>query len=301
MICRGLPASGKTTWAKKQVARGNWTRVNKDDLRAMLHGSGREGDWGFRGKAENMVLSIRDSIMVKALREGNNVVIDDTNLHPKHVDRIVEVVEAQEQIDQDYFKDKKIKYKWEVKDFDIPLHVAIKRDVRRSKSVGETVIRDMYNKYIRPSKRVTQDENAPQAIIVDMDGTLADLNGRNPYDASECEYDLPNYPVIDAVRKYVKDGYKLIICSGRSDVYAEQTKRWLDKNDIRPDLLLMRDPNKVDKEGKLIPDDELKRSMFLESIHNKYLVEAVFDDRERVVDAWRDLGLPVFQVAEGKF
>lgn len=70
MICRGLPASGKTTWAKKQVARGNWTRVNKDDLRAMLHGSGKEGDWGFRSKSENMVLSIRDSIMVKALKGG---------------------------------------------------------------------------------------------------------------------------------------------------------------------------------------------------------------------------------------
>ena len=70
-ICRGLPASGKSTWAKKQDA----VRINKDDLRDMLD----NGKWS--GKREKLVLDTRDSIMVKALRQGRNVIIDDTNLH----------------------------------------------------------------------------------------------------------------------------------------------------------------------------------------------------------------------------
>ncbi len=153
----------------------------------------------------------------------------------------------------------------------------------------------MHNKYLRPLKRVTQDENAPQSVIFDLDGTLADLNGRNPYDASECEYDLPNYPVIDVLKKYKRDDYKIIITSGREDKYAGQTKNWLAKYDIEPDLILMR---KSDDNRK---DYTVKEEMFKEHILNKYYVEVVFDDRERVVDCWRDLGLTCFAVADGKF
>jgi len=36
LILKGLPASGKSTYAKELVAKGNWKRINKDDLRAML-------------------------------------------------------------------------------------------------------------------------------------------------------------------------------------------------------------------------------------------------------------------------
>lgn len=294
IICVGLPGSGKTTWAKKQVARGNYTRVNKDDLRNMLHGT-LTNEWGFRSKSENMVLSIRDSIIVKALRAGNHVIVDDTNLHIKHIDRITEVVQAQQAIDRDYFKDEKITYKIEIKQFEVTLREAIARDATRSKRVGASKILKMYQDMVLPSKRLTQDENAPQAVIFDLDGTLADLNGRNPYDASECEYDLPNYPVIDILNKYVKDGYKIIITSGRKDTWLEQTDNWLKKHGIKPDLFLMR---KADDER---PDNELKKEMFMQHIHNKYKVEAAYDDRDRVVDTWREMGIPTFQVNWGMF
>jgi len=306
-ICRGLPASGKTTWAKKQDA----VRINKDDLRAMLDNS----KWS--GKREKLVLDTRDSIMVKALRQGRNVVIDDTNLHPKHINRISEVVEAQAQIDG-------VKYEWEIKDFDISLHDAIKRDVKRERSVGEDVIRNMYNQFIRPTKKVVNDPlldainwdddgntvitkeaderaNLPDAVMFDLDGTLAILGDRNPYDASQCEYDKLNIPVFNVLRMYQNDGYKIIICSGRSEEYVEQTDKWLKKNGIAPDLFIMRDPEDKDENGQRIPDNELKEKMFMEHIYNKFNVEVVYDDRQKVVDMWRDLGLTVFQVADGRF
>lgn len=306
-ICRGLPASGKTTWAKKQ----NAVRINKDDLRDMLDG----GKWS--GKREKLVLDTRDSILIKALRSGRDVVVDDTNLHPKHIARISEVVEAQSQIDGK-------EYTWEIKDFEIKLHDAIKRDVKRDHSVGEDVIRGMWNQFIRPGLKVVNDPlldaiswdkkgntvitpeieqrmELPDAVIFDLDGTLADISGRDPYDASQCEYDKLVHPVFNDLILHQKAGYKIIICSGRSHEYVEQTDAWLKKNGIAPDLFIMRDPEQVDENKNRIPDEDLKKQMFMEHIYNKFNVEKVFDDRQKVVDMWRDLGLTVFQVADGRF
>ncbi len=78
-ICKGLPASGKSTWAKEQVAKrpGEVKRVNKDDLRAMLDG----GHWTKNN--EKFVENLRDHIILSAIRDGKQVIIDDTNLHPR--------------------------------------------------------------------------------------------------------------------------------------------------------------------------------------------------------------------------
>lgn len=300
-ILRGLQASGKSTYAKKLVASGGWIRTNKDDLRATLFG-------GYSPKREKTVLQVRDSIIIKGLRAGMNVVVDDTNFEMKHIERIAEVVEAQAEIDN-------AEYTWEVKDFEIGLHDAIKRDIGRPGAVGEKVIRQYWQKYIRPNLRevMTAQEAAeykaqnkeipenvtvmegPDAVIFDIDGTLALLNGRNPYDASTCEYDLLNRPVFDALRRYQDDGYKIIIFSGRKDTYIKETNRWLTKHGIKPDLFAMR---KAD-DGR--EDSELKHDLFMTHVLGKYNVEVVYDDRMRVVDMWRDMGLSVFQVNEGNF
>jgi predicted kinase len=302
IICRGLQASGKTTFAKDLVKKGGWTRVNKDDLRAMLHGG------SYSGSKEKQVLKVRDSIIIQALRKGDNVVVDDTNFEMKHIERIAEVVEAQANIDNK-------EYTWEVKDFDIGLYDAIYRDTNRERSVGEKVIRSYWNKYIRPGKRevVTPVEaeemnlrneklaegvtimEGPDAVLFDIDGTLALMNGRNPYDASTCEYDLLNKPVFDALRRYQKDGYKIIIFSGRKDIYLEQTNNWFKKHGITCDLFAMR------KDGDDREDSIIKHELFMNHVLGKYNVEVVYDDRMRVVDMWRDMGLTVFQVNEGNF
>jgi len=124
---------------------------------------------------------------------------------------------------------------------------------------------------------------------------LALLDGRDPYDASEAEYDLPNLPVIDDLHRYQEDGGKVIITSGRSDKYGKETIAWLEKVNIKPDLLIMRKQDDVRK------DSVLKKEMFMDHIYGKFNVEKVTDDRQQVVDMWRDLGLTVLQVADGRF
>lgn len=293
LILRGIQGSGKSTHAKKLVEKGGWIRVNKDDLREMLFSS------KYSGKKEKAVLTIRDRIITNGLRYGYNVVVDDTNLNPVHVDRIGEVVANQEYIDNSQVEkeEEKVSYEVEIKDFEITLDEAIKNDLKRDKSVGETVIRDTWNKWIRPSLKLELEKNdeLEDAAIWDLDGTLALLNGRDPYDASEAEYDLPNYPVIDDLHLYQRHGGKVIITSGRSRKYEEQTIAWLEKVEIEPDLLIMR------KEGDTRKDSIVKREMFMDHIYGKFNIDKVTDDRQQVVDMWRDLGLMVNQVADGRF
>src|SRR5512135_3110256 len=58
----------------------------------------------------------------------------------------------------------------------------------------------------RASRRRLQalmsDAPLPLAIICDLDGTLALLNGRSPYDASMCLDDGLNVPIAHIVRTY---------------------------------------------------------------------------------------------------
>jgi predicted kinase len=99
LILRGLPASGKSTFARKFIDenKGEWKRLNKDELRAMLDNS----DHSLAN--EKFVERMRDFILVEALKEGKHVVIDDTNLSNRPVERIQQVIgryekETREQI-----------------------------------------------------------------------------------------------------------------------------------------------------------------------------------------------------------
>lgn len=282
IICSGLPASGKSTWTAEQVASSpNTIAISKDYLRAMLFADSKRKPWH-----EGLVLKVRDAIIDQALKSKRNVIIDDTNLNPIHEEKIRTL------IDEGQYPEK---VNVRIQEFDKSLEDCIKDDLKRERSVGETVIRDMHNQYIRPKLKVEQDPKNEDAVIFDLDGTLALIDDRNPYDATECEYDKLNQPVYDCLHRYQDGGYKIIICSGRSSKYLKQTDRWLGKHGIKPDLFLMR------KEGDVRRDSILKREMFIKNILPKYFVNVVFDDRQQVVDTWRDMGLTVFQVADGRF
>jgi hypothetical protein len=48
-------------------------------------------------------------------------------------------------------------------------------------------------------------------------------------------------------------------------------------------------------------DSIVKKELFDNHIKNKYFIEYVLDDRNQVVDMWRDMGLKCLQVQEGNF
>lgn len=273
MMLKGLPGSGKSTWAKQFVeSEKDWVRVNKDSIREMMG--------GYTPKKEKIVLEFRDVLIATALALNKNVVVDDTNYHPKHEARL-RLFDAE----------------FSVKVFDTSIDECIKNDLKRPNSVGERVIRQMHEKYIRPTISAEYQENAflPKAIICDLDGTIALANGRNVYDASTCDQDLVNMPVAEAIWKYARDDYKVLFTSGREEIYHEQTVKFLKKLNLPGYQLFMR------ARGDRRKDHIVKLELFQRHIHGYYNVEAVFDDRQRVVDMWRDVGLTVFQVADGNF
>src|SRR5215472_7117771 len=93
-ILKGLPASGKTTWAMAEIKQSNGAlkRVSKDDLRAMLDG----GKWS--GANEKFILIARDRLILAALEAGYSVVVDDTNLADKHLLHIQELVRGKAEV-----------------------------------------------------------------------------------------------------------------------------------------------------------------------------------------------------------
>lgn len=144
-----------------------------------------------------------------------------------------------------------------------------------------------------------------KAIIVDLDGTLCDVDHRvhfvqkHPKDwagfNSKMSDDLLHnwcQELIDAMRAR---NYKILFVTGRGDSYQEVTKTWLKKHGIIFDLLLMRSA------GDLREDADIKEDLYKERIQNFYDVLFVLDDRASVVERWRNLGLVCLQCAPGNF
>jgi predicted kinase len=275
-ICKGLPASGKSTWAKEQVSKraGEVKRVNKDDLRAMLD----LGHWT-KGN-EKFVERLRDHIIMEAITDGKHVIVDDTNLHPRHEERIRELVRDVPNT------------RVEIKFFDIDVDEAIARDLTRPVSVGEKVIRKMWNAFLAPrSEPLVADPTLPAGVMVDLDGTLALMVARGPYDAAKCETDIVN----EVVRGIIEHHEHVILMSGRTAKFRPETERWLAANDISYTELHMRAEHDVRK------DSIVKRELFDLHVRGRWNISFVLDDRQQVVDMWRSLGLVCLQVAPGDF
>ena len=145
-------------------------------------------------------------------------------------------------------------------------------------------------------------------IIFDLDGTLADIEDRRQlctkengkmdwdefFDPINISLDQPNQPVINTLLAFVEAGYRIAIFSGRSASTLHATKEWLREHGINWDILKMR------PERNFRPDEQLKLE-WLNDMDWKDNVEMVFDDRQKVVDMWREIGLTCAQVAPGNF
>ena len=136
LICRGVPASGKSTWAMEWVAESpdSRRRVNRDDIRYAVYGVYSDASIN-----EQLVTEIENQQVENALVAGLDVVIDATNLNAKSIRRFSDIAD-------------KHNYEVEIKDFEVSLEEAILRDSRREKSVGEEVIKSFFVRYIKDGK-----------------------------------------------------------------------------------------------------------------------------------------------------
>ena len=284
IMTKGLPGSGKTTWAKQYLKDNpNTVLVCKDDLRAMMFNS------AWSGGREKVILKVRDYVVSEALKEGKNVVVHDTNFNPIHETNLRVIA-------------LKHRAEFEIKDLtDIPLDQCIHNDLCREDSVGEKVIRKMYKDFIKPKPpKIEYQVTLPDAIICDIDGTLALFGDANPYDRDFFK-DEVNMPIAHLLSRYSNriSNYPIILVSGRKDKYRDQTEMWLKNNNIYYNELFMR---KTLPEGERDPKDVIvKEEIYNTHIKGKFNVLFVLDDRDQVVEFWRSQGLTCLQVAEGDF
>lgn len=139
ILTRGIPASGKSTWAKQEVLKDpeHSVRINRDDLRNM------SGQYWVPAR-EDYITSCRNQLLNIAVYMGfNTIIIDDMNLNPKDIDYIIMIVDNfNKALEGDN------QYKIEFKDFtNVPLNICIERDSKRENPLGEKVIRGIFNKY----------------------------------------------------------------------------------------------------------------------------------------------------------
>ena len=151
---RGLPASGKSTKAKELVeSYGNTVRLNRDLIRTMLHFD------KFTGRNEGMTVDAVRNLAAIFLKDGINVIIDDTNLSPGTLQSWKDLAKSM---------DAKLEYH---DFFDVSVEECVNRDRNREKSVGEHVIKEMALRYLDYLK-------GQDVILCDLDGTLADISHR---------------------------------------------------------------------------------------------------------------------------
>lgn len=140
--------------------------------------------------------------------------------------------------------------------------------------------------------------NRPHAIICDLDGTLALLGERSPYDASRALEDTLNDPIGNILEVYAHQTFievKIIFVSGREEKHRPQTEAWLKKHKISYEVLYLRPT------GDRRPDNIIKKEIYETNIKPKFDVLFVLDDRDKVVKMWREEGLTCLQVAYGDF
>lgn len=285
----GISNCGKSTWAREYIAKNPmFTEVNRDDLRIAFFCDGKRSEYvnyKFSKERENMITECAVVNAEFAVKNGQGVIISDTNLNSKT---------------RAFWKDWAVKkgIPYEEVVFDVPLHVCVARNRKRDITLPERVLFQQYKSYRKfaglPTYLGTVGKD--RAIVVDVDGTLADMTGvRKPFEWNKVLLDKPRANVIETVRLFSKAGYKVIIMSGRDGCCIADTEEWLQKHGIPYDAIYMRD------EGNSEPDAIIKERLFWDCVAPNYDVKFVLDDRDQMVNQWRAMGLECWQVAEGDF
>lgn len=303
IILQGPPACGKSTRAQELLV-----KYGSDKAVIVCRDSIREacGEYWVPSR-ENYISDIEKGAVIAALEHDMIPIIDATNLNPKTIEK---------------WKNIAAEYDAETEWISVvePYKVALQRDSNpdRKRPVGKKVLRNFYMKYyphlIAPMsddrKMIEFTPGKRKAIIVDIDGTVALRNNRSPFDYAKVGEDSVDHRMAHLLRNLISEceEYDVFFVTGREaiDKCREDTIKWINDN-IYPHTwesiagpeynwkLFMRD------EGDHRSDEIVKKEIYDNHIAPFWDVVCVFEDRNRVVKMWRDLGLLVAQVWDGDF
>ena len=139
---------------------------------------------------------------------------------------------------------------------------------------------------------------SPSYVIVDIDGTIADVRHRLyhihgqkkknwPAFFAGVDRDSPISNIIEYVRKLAAD-HRILIVTGRPEPYRGRTEKWLAAQAVPYHKLFMR------RKGDHRPDYDSK-SEVLKNIPASQIVLAI-DDRPPVCDMWERNGIRCMRI-----
>lgn len=300
ILTRGIPGSGKSTWARAWVAESPETRIriNYDDLRNMM------GPYWVPSREPMLDYIIWPAINAAAYNDSSyDIVIDNMNLNPKVWKRFEEWLSTFNQ--SSFATEHKRQYELEFKDFFISVEECIKRDAMRPNPIGEKTIRDIWRKYRHFIQTTSVEQHVnnlvktspekPYCVVVDMDSTLCFNTTKRPWygegSTEQMINDIENYGVCETVWALMQE-YPIIVATGRDESQAEVTKKWLYEHRLEPKEYYFR------KKGDYRKGVEVKREQ-ITKIMEKYNVLVIFEDCEPIVQMYRDMGLTVLQPNKG--
>lgn len=319
----GISGSGKTTFAKQHCKNyPEFIRINRDDLRSTLFGYTLQEYFSYfkdMQKEEHLITKLTLDMIIRAFKMGKSVILDNTHLKLSYITDVIKKIDYSD-------------YEIELVDFVLDVNECIRRDSFRPVVVGKDVILRQYdqfnqidfvewNKKVQEFKKsltftpVVQDTSLPNAIIFDIDGTLALHNNRSPYDYSKVSTDILNQAVYDLydnininnydpfgdIGRYTKKELRtnIIICTGRegSTQCKLDTLKWLDKNNIEFDEYYQRVEGDS-KKGNIVfctnKMNTIKQNLTLEEL--EIWIPIMYKKLKN-----NKLGLTCFQVNDGDF
>lgn len=286
IVLQGPPASGKSTWARETAKAGTpYVIVSRDAIRLA------RGDYWIP-EQEDYISKLEEYAVISAIGRNLIPIIDATNLNPKTIKK---------------WEDLASEYNCEIeyKKFYVPFKEALERDANRTLSVGKKVLKNFYTKYFYEKfvkevgyddRPIIESNQLPNCVIVDLDGTVALHQGRLPYDWDKIPTDKCDPRMKSIIEQFVSQSVNIIFLTGRPESARKLTDDWLHTH--FPSLtytLFMRDNNDF-RSGEVY-----KKMMWEAFISLNYNTLCVFEDSNKCVDMWRELGILTCQVANGDY
>lgn len=287
----GVSSSGKSSWTQEQMKSDIYLEeLNRDEVRFELFNDG-DRDWSkykFNRANEKRVSDLIDARAEVYSEDRNSIIISDTNLNPN-----IRLKWKEWANKNDYeYSEVLFPCKWEE---------LVKRNSQREGGISESILWSQYKRYMQQFGKIgdhdvevyQEDHTLPHTIIVDIDGTVADMKGiRKPFEWDKVLLDSPRHQIIDMVYGRAQGVGHVTFLSGRDGCCYDDTYAWIEMHimdsttdDISWDLY-MRTPNDSRK------DDIVKYELYKKHIRGKYNVDCLFDDRKQVLRMWSILDIP---------
>lgn len=285
IILQGPPASGKSTYARELAKAGTpYVIVNRDSIR-----EGRGEYW--IPDQEDYISDMEEYAVRSAVKRNLIPIIDATNLNPKTIEKWENLA-------------KELNCEIEYKKFYIPFKEALERDSKRERSVGKKVLINFYTKYFYDEyvkevgyddRKIYEGNHKSPCVVIDLDGTTMLHNGRLPFDWNKVSTDIFDPRMLKIINKFYESAVKIIFLTGRPESVRNATDDCLNSKLWFSYELIMR-PVNDNRSG-----DVLKKDLWEKYIDPYYNTLCVFEDSNKCVDMWRDLGLLTCQVANGDY